>query len=98
LLQENWSEIKRTASPLIRGALDFAKPEYRNGFKLVFSEKGSYGILTQTRLEELQKNIARIVGKNFVLGSELEVRHTAGAVADDGTTRIMNIDFPINRV
>ena len=98
LLQENWSEIKRTASPLIRVALDYAKPEYRNGFKLVFSEKGSYGILTQARLEELQKNIARIVGKNFVLGCELEARHTAGAVADDGTTRIMNIDFPINRV
>ena len=98
LLQENWSEIKRTASPLIRSALDFAKPEYRGGFKLVFSEKGSYGILTQSRLEELQKNIARIVGKNFVLGSELEARRAAGAVADDGTTRIMNIDFPINRV
>ena len=98
LLQENWSEIKRTASPLIRSALDFAKPEYRGGFKLVFSEKGSYGILTQSRLEELQKNIARIVGKNFVLGSELEARRAAGAVADDGTTHIMNIDFPINRV
>ena len=98
LLQENWSEIKKTASPLIRSALDFAKPEYRGGFKLVFSEKGSYGILTQSRLEELQKNIARIVGKNFVLGSELEARRAAGAVADDGTTHIMNIDFPINRV
>lgn len=98
LLQENWSEIKRTASPLIRGALDYAKPEYRGGFKLVFSEKGSYGILTSSRLAELQKNIARIVGKNFVLGSELEVRRAAGSVTDDGTTRIMNIDFPINRV
>lgn len=98
LLQENWSEIKRTASPLIRGALDYAKPEYRGGFKLVFSEKGSYGILTPSRLAELQKNIARIVGKNFVLGSELEVRRAAGSVTDDGTTRIMNIDFPINRV
>ncbi|MBO7515674.1 MAG: DNA polymerase III subunit gamma/tau [Lachnospiraceae bacterium] len=98
LLLENWEEIKRNASPLIRRTLEYAKPEYRGGFKLVFSEKGSREILTDVRLEELQKSIARMLGRKFILGCVLEGRPDAGADSGDGTTRIKNIDFPIHRV
>ena len=98
LLLENWEEIKRNATPLLRRALEYAKPDYRAGFKLVFTEKGSREILTESRLEELQKNVARMLGRNFVLGCVLESRSDAGADGGDGTTRIKNIDFPIHRV
>ena len=98
LLQENWDEIRRNASALIRSALQSARPEYRGGFKLAFSEKGSYEILTEARLADLSRSIARMLGRNFVLGRALDGKHGADTDPGDGTTRIKNIDFPINRV
>ena len=98
LLLENWDEIRRNAPALIRGALQYAHPEYRGGFKLVFSEKGSCEILTDPRLSDLQKSIARMLGRNFILGRALDGKQDGYADSGDGTTRIKNIDFPINRV